>query len=92
MAGKTPMTQNFLAETGETSTNPVILSATTAPTPGRTPIRVLVISSPEGVTHTIRNLHSMGFAHISHWSPLLPAPNHPGEVMSILTQYLLENR
>jgi 16S rRNA C967 or C1407 C5-methylase (RsmB/RsmF family) len=46
---------------------------------------VLIISSPNGVTHTIHNLHARGFAEVNDWSALLPAPV-PGEVMSILSR------
>lgn len=48
-------------------------------------VRVLVIGSQRGVNSTIRTLYVVRFAHISEWSPLLPAPTS-GEVMSILTR------
>ncbi|MGV0026962.1 hypothetical protein [Phormidesmis priestleyi] len=48
-------------------------------------LRVLIIGSSDGVTETIQNLHVRGFAEVSAWSPLLPAPSF-GEVMSILTR------
>lgn len=82
------MPKSFLTETKETSTPAVPLAAPTEPTPGKRPIRILVISSREGVLSTIRSLHSLGFAEVNQWSPLLPAPNS-GEVVSILTRYLL---
>ncbi|NJL36526.1 MAG: hypothetical protein HC840_23330 [Leptolyngbyaceae cyanobacterium RM2_2_4] len=56
----------------------------------REPLRVLVIGSRSGVTNTIQTLYRLGFAEVGEWSPLLPAPN-PGEVMSILTRYILAN-
>lgn len=56
-------------------------------TPGREPVRLLVIGSRRGVMNTIRTLYRLGFAAIDEWSPLLPGPN-PGEVMSILTRFL----
>lgn len=58
------------------------------PPPQRESLRVLVIGSRQGVTSTIHNLHRLGFAEVREWSPLLPAPT-PGEVMSILTRYIL---
>lgn len=82
------MNKSFLLQTKETPTFPSLLSALGEPTPGKTPIRILVISTPEGVTQTIQTLHVLRFADISLWSPLLSAPN-PGEVMSILTRYLV---
>jgi len=65
-------------------------AATTEPTelPLREPLRVLIIGSRRGVTSTIQTLYRLGFAEVSEWSPLLPAPNS-GEVMSILTRYIL---
>ncbi|KAM3093241.1 hypothetical protein ACKFKG_19735 [Phormidesmis sp. 146-35] len=45
---------------------------------------VLVIGSSEGTIETSHNLYARGFAEVSAWSPLLPAP-HPREVVSILS-------
>jgi len=56
--------------------------------PHRESLRVLVIGSRRGVTGTIQTLYRLGFAEVAEWSPLLPAPT-PGEVMSILTRYIL---
>lgn len=58
--------------------------------PNREPLRVLVIGSRKGVTSTIHTLHRLGFAEAGEWSPLMPAPTS-GEVMSILTRYLLSD-
>ena len=58
--------------------------------PNREPLRVLVIGSRRGVTSTIHTLHRLGFAEAGEWSPLMPAPTS-GEVMSILTRYLLSD-
>ena len=57
------------------------------PPDGRNLVRILVVGSPSGVQHTIRTLYILGFAQISDWSPLLPAP-HSGDVMSILTRQI----
>jgi hypothetical protein len=70
------------------STNPSNTAESPELTPNREPLRVLVIGSRRGVTSTIQTLHRLGFAEVGEWSPLLPAPNS-GEVMSILTRYLL---
>ncbi len=48
-------------------------------------LRVLIIGSRDGVIETIHDLYHRGFAEVSMWSPLLPAPSS-GEVMSILTR------
>jgi hypothetical protein len=58
------------------------------PLPDRESLRVLLIGSRRGVTSTIQALHRLRFAEVREWSPLMPAPN-PGEVMAILTRYLL---
>lgn len=54
-------------------------------------VRILVIGSPRGVNSTIRTLYVLGFAQISDWSPLLPAPNS-GDAMSILTRRIGRER
>ena len=89
----------FFIETGNMSVSPktdieqgkllsfLLLDADTLPvsTDDYEIVRVLVISSPRGVTSTIRTLYTVRFAQISEWSPLLPAPGS-GQVMSILTR------
>ena len=47
---------------------------------------ILAIGSRDRVITCIHELHQRNFAHVSAWSPLLPAPS-PHEVMSILTRY-----
>lgn len=64
------------------------VDSTDSGSPEREPLRVLLIGSRRGVTSTIQTLYRLGFAEVGEWSPLLPAPT-PGEVMSILTRYLL---
>jgi hypothetical protein len=54
--------------------------------PKRERLRVLIISSRNGVIETIHDLHRRNFAEVSLWSPLLPSPSL-NEVMSILTRY-----
>lgn len=49
-------------------------------------VRLLAVGSRAGVVEVIRTLHSLGYADVGAWSPLLPAPGD-GEVMSILTRY-----
>lgn len=68
--------------------NPAATAEQTEPLPNREPLRVLIIGSRRGVTSTIQTLYRLGFAEVSEWSPLLPAPTS-GEVMSILTRYIL---
>ena len=57
--------------------------------PGSEPperLLILAIGTRDRVINCIHELHQRGFAHVSAWSPLLPAPS-PHEVMSILTRY-----
>ncbi|MBW4521529.1 MAG: hypothetical protein KME16_17765 [Scytolyngbya sp. HA4215-MV1] len=87
------MLKNFLLYASETPAGEVSVSASTQspspePPPEREPLKILVIGSRRGVVGTIRTLHRLRFAEVGEWSPLLPAPN-PGEVMSILTRYIL---
>jgi hypothetical protein len=55
--------------------------------PGREPLKHLLIGSPRGVRSTIHNLHVRGYAEAKQWSPLMPTKN-PGEVMSMLIRYI----
>ena len=48
-------------------------------------VRIMVFGSSYGVTYAISWLYRLQFAHISEWSPLMPA-NREGEFMSILTK------
>lgn len=81
------MSENFLISASKASD-----LATGAPLqermPDRESLRVLLIGSRHGVTGTIQTLHRLRFAEVGEWSPLLPGSN-PGEVMSILTRYVL---
>lgn len=80
--------QNFLPDTRYSPTCDDANAPHPIPAPpGREPLRVLLIGSRYGVTHTIHKLHILGFAQAGEWSPLLPAPT-PGEVMSILIQQI----
>ena len=55
--------------------------------PKRTPVKILVISSPKGVNNTIHFLYRLGYAQISEWTKPQPTEN-PGEVMSVLRRNL----
>ncbi|KAM3089825.1 hypothetical protein ACKFKG_32400 [Phormidesmis sp. 146-35] len=48
-------------------------------------VLMLLISSPDGLSDTIRNLHARGFAEAATWSRPLPIPNSQ-EVMSVLSK------
>lgn len=57
--------------------------------PLREPIKHLLIGSTKAVTSTQRYLHQLGYAQIGDWSPLLPSPANPKEVMSILSKQIV---
>ncbi|MBD1997069.1 hypothetical protein H6G00_10600 [Leptolyngbya sp. FACHB-541] len=67
------------------SASPVEREVAALQSPDRERLRILVIGSRDGVIKTIHDLYRRGFAEVSAWSPLLPAPSS-GEVMSILTR------
>ncbi|MBW4607425.1 MAG: hypothetical protein KME22_09420 [Hassallia sp. WJT32-NPBG1] len=80
------ITTNFLSDVQDQST-PVTTQTDFQATPGREPLKHLLIGSPKAVTSTIHYLQVIGYAEVGNWSPLLPSPN-PGEVMSILSRSL----
>ncbi|NJP08601.1 MAG: hypothetical protein HC866_03280 [Leptolyngbyaceae cyanobacterium RU_5_1] len=82
------MSKNFLMFASETPSPGPIDTPSEQRLPDRESLRVLIIGSRRGVTGTIQTLHRLRFAEVREWSPLLPGPN-PGEVMSILTRYIL---
>ena len=60
--------------------------------PEREPVRVLIISSHEGVNEMIQNFYAMGFASVDAWSRPQPARDFPGEVVTIFTRYRQRQR
>jgi len=83
------MPKNFLMFASESSPSTTPIEAPIDPSArDRESLRILIIGSRHGVTNTIQTLHRLRFAEVREWSPLLPAPNS-GEVMSILTRYIL---
>ena len=54
------------------------------------PIRHMLFGSPTGVRQVIHLLHKLGYAEANAWSRPMPT-GRPGEVMAILTKYLLKN-
>jgi hypothetical protein len=84
------MPTNFLVESTAVSLTPSPTSNLDEQPVDREPLRILVIGSRRGVISTIQTLYRLRFAEVREWSPLMPGPN-PGEVMSILTRYILVN-
>lgn len=81
------MSKNFLIYASETPASAPDTGAV-KPLPERESLRILVIGSRQGVTGAIQTLYRLRFAEVREWSPLMPGPT-PGEVMSILTRYIL---
>ena len=71
-------------------------SATPQPVPPEpTPIRHLLIGTPDVVQHTIHRLHNLRYAEAGFWSPAIALPEsqliltlNPHEVMRILVRSL----
>jgi hypothetical protein len=53
----------------------------------REPVRLIVVSSRQGVTSMIHTLHLRGVATADEWSPLQPEPM-TGKWMSVVTKYV----
>lgn len=82
------MSEKFLLVDRKTSVSAAIETPVEPPLSDRESLKILVIGSRRGVTTTIQTLHRLRFAEVREWSPLLPTAN-PGEVMSILSRYIL---
>jgi hypothetical protein len=82
------MLKNSLMVASETPISDPIESTVEPPLSDREPLKILIIGSRRGVTSTIQTLHRLRFAEVREWSPLIPTAN-PGEVMSILSRYIL---
>jgi hypothetical protein len=88
------MTQQPFSEAGAPG-SPRIRIGKAEPTPGREPLRHLLLGSPQLVSRTIHQLHVLRFAEARSWSHQLKIPDHDllvtpydGEVLSILVRYL----
>ncbi|MEQ8757422.1 MAG: hypothetical protein RID09_28380 [Coleofasciculus sp. G1-WW12-02] len=77
------MTQEFIPNPTPNQQTP--LPANPPSEPNRVPLKVLVISTPQGVSNTIHTFYRLGYAQVSEWSKPQPTQN-PGEVMSILSR------
>jgi hypothetical protein len=82
------MPKNFLIFASETAASASIETPVEPPVSDRESLKILIIGSRRGVTGTIQTLHRLRFAEVREWSPLMPTAN-PGEVMSILSRYIL---
>ncbi len=82
------MTEDFIPDSDQTSEPETPPPAIPPSDPNRHPLKVLIVSSPQGVTNTIHTFYRLGYAEVSEWSKPQPTQN-PGEVMSILSRRIL---
>ncbi len=82
------MTEDFIPDFSQNPEPQPPNPANSPSEPSRIPVKILVISSPQGVTNTIHTFYRLGYAQISEWSKPQPTQN-PGEVMSILRRNIV---
>jgi hypothetical protein len=82
------MSEDFIPGLDQTSEPEIPPPAIPPSDPNRDPLKILIISSPKGVTNTIHTFYRLGYAEVSEWSKPQPTQN-PGEVMSVLSRRLL---
>ncbi len=82
------MTYNFLPNASDSNLPQLNLQSREPAPSDREPLKHLLIGSPKAVISTIHSLQILCYASVGDWSPLLPTAN-PGEVMSILSRYIL---
>ena len=51
-------------------------------------VKVMVIGSRKGITSIIKTLHTLRFAEVGEWSPIMPH-GESGELMSVLRKRVL---
>lgn len=83
------MQENFVPNDSELPSAEVDFQASTAPVPEKKFVKVMVIGSPKGITSVIKTLHTLRFAEVGEWSPIMPH-GESGEMMSVLRKKVLE--
>lgn len=79
------MTEDFIPDSSQTPDPETPVSTIPPSDPNRHSLKILIISSPQGVNNTIHTFYRLGYAEVSEWSKPQPTKN-PGEVMSILSR------
>jgi hypothetical protein len=59
------MTEDFIPDSDQTSEPETPLPAIPPSDPNRHPLKVLIVSSPQGVTNTIHTFYRLGYAEVS---------------------------
>ena len=57
--------------------------------PHREEFRHVLIGSPKVVTSIIHSLKVKGYADVGDWSPLVPNPSNPEQVISIFVRKIM---
>ncbi len=81
------MSEEFIADSSQTLDPETPVPTIPPSDPNRHPLKILIISSPQGVNNTIHSFYRLGYAEVSEWSKPQPTQN-PGEVMSVLSRRL----
>ncbi len=79
------MTEDFMTDSSEIPDPETPLTATPPSESNRHPLKILIISSPQGVNNTIHTFYRLGYTVVSEWSKPQPTKN-PGEVISVLSR------
>jgi len=84
------MKKNFLSNDNDSKLPfaEVELQASTAVSPEKEFVKVMVIGSRKGISSVIKTLHTLRFAEVGEWSPIMPH-GESGELMSILRKRVL---
>ena len=83
------MQENFLLNDVESPSANASGQASAPPVSRKEFVKVMVIGSRKGITSVIKTLHTLRFAEVGEWSPIMPH-SESGEMMSVLRKRVLE--
>ena len=83
------MHEDFLPNDVESPSADASGQASTAPVSRKEFVKVMVIGSRKGITSVIKTLHTLRFAEVGEWSPIMPH-SESGEMMSLLRKRVLD--
>ena len=83
------MDENFLLNDSELPSTEVYVQSAADSVSEKEFVRITVIGSRRGIVSVIKTLHSLRFAEVGEWSPIVPHSNS-GELMSVLRKRVLE--
>lgn len=82
------MHENFLPNDSELPSTEIDVQISTASVPRKEFVKVMVVGSCQGITSVIKTLHTLRFAEVGEWSPVMPH-GESGELMSVLRKRVL---